>query len=68
MAISLKNQRVSLNGAGNLAAAGEAELTVELASVVKEDDVFGLLGDEVLGLGEEPEESVALNDAFQWWD
>lgn len=68
MAVGLEDQRVALDGAGNLAAAREAELAVELAGVVEEDDAFRLLGDEVLGLGEEPEVGVALDDAFQCRD
>lgn len=66
MAIGLENERVTLDRASNLTAARESELAVELSGFIEEDDVFGLLGDEVLGLGEETEEGVALDDAFQW--
>jgi hypothetical protein len=56
---------VALDGAGDLAAAREAELAVELAGVVEAEDVFGLLGEKVLGLGDESQEGIALDDVLK---
>lgn len=42
MAVGLEEQRVAEDGAGDLAAAREAELAVELAGIVEAEDVFGL--------------------------
>lgn len=47
------------------AAAEEAELVVEPAGDVETESVSGLLGEELLGLGEELEERVALDEALQ---
>lgn len=65
MAVGLKEQRVFLDEAGDLAAPGEAELAVELAGFVEAEDMFGLLGEEVLGLGNESEGGVALDDVLE---
>lgn len=65
MAVGLEEQRVFLDEAGDLAAPGEAELPVELASVVEAKDMFGLLGEEVLGLCNESKEGVALDDVLE---
>lgn len=65
MAVRFEDQGVALEGLGDFAAAGEAELAVELAGVVEAEDAVGLLGEIVLGLGEEPEMGVASDDAFE---
>lgn len=59
---------MAFDRASDLAAAGEAELAVELAGVVEAKDVFGLFGEEVFGLGDESEEGVALYDVFKMRD
>ena len=68
MAVGLEEQRVAEDGAGDLAAAREAELAVELAGVVEAEDVFGLGGKEGFGFGGESEVGVALDDALEVGD
>lgn len=53
------------DGVRDAAAAEEAELVVEPAGEVETESVSGLLGEELLGLGEELEERVALDEALQ---
>lgn len=65
VAIKLEEGGVALNKAGNLAAAREAKLTVELASIVKEENVVRLPGEEVLGPVEKSEEGVTPDDIFE---
>lgn len=65
MAVGLEEQRVALDGASDLAAAGEAKLAVEFAGLIEAEDVFWLLGEEVLGLGDESEEGVPLYDVLE---
>ena len=65
MAVGLEDERVALEGLGDLAAAGEAEVAVELAGVVEAEDAVGLLGEVGLGFGEEAEVGVASDDAFE---
>lgn len=54
--------------AGDLAAAREAELAVELAGVVEAEDVLRLGGEEELGARDEAEEGVAVEDALEFVD
>lgn len=57
-----------LDEAGDLAAAGEAELAVELPGVVEAEDMLRLGGEELLRFGDEPEECVPVEDTFQFGD
>lgn len=56
------------DGVDNITASEEAELVVQLAGVVETESVFRLLAEELLGLGEELEERVALDKSFQYRD
>lgn len=50
---------------GDLAAAGEAELLVELAGGGEGEEAAGLAEEEGLGAGEEAEEGVAVEDGLE---
>ena len=54
--------------AGDLAAAREPELAVELAGVVEAEDVLRLGGEELLRAGHEAEEGVAVENALELGD
>ncbi|KAA8540337.1 hypothetical protein F0562_024744 [Nyssa sinensis] len=62
--VRLEKDGVALYRAEHFAAAGKAKLPVELAGIVEAEDVFGLLGEEIFGFGEEFE-GVALDDVFE---
>ncbi|KAA8550281.1 hypothetical protein F0562_001965 [Nyssa sinensis] len=62
--VRLEKEEVVLYRAEHFAVAGKAKLPVELPGVVEAEDVFGLLGEEIFGFGEEFE-GVALDDVFE---
>jgi len=57
-----------LEETGDLAAARESELSVELAGVIEADDVLRLGGEELLGARNEAEEGVAVENALERGD
>lgn len=53
------------DGGGKLAAAGEAELLVELAGGGEGEEAAGMPAEEGGGAGEEAEEGVAVEDGLE---
>lgn len=66
--VGLEEEGVALEEAGDLAAAGESELSVELAGVIEAEDVLRLGGEELLGARDEAEEGVAVENALERGD
>lgn len=68
VAVELEERRVALDRAGDFAAAGEAKLTVELASIIEAENLVGLVGEEVFGTGDESEEGIAFDNSLEGLD
>ncbi|KAK2999573.1 hypothetical protein RJ639_022969 [Escallonia herrerae] len=65
MAVCLEEEGVAEDGLEGLAAAGEAELAVELGGSGEGKDLVGLFGEEGLRAGEEAEAGVAEEEGLE---
>lgn len=65
VAVGGEKERVAGNGSGDFAAAGEPELAIEFAGIVKAEHLFGLFGEEIFCFREESEGGVAVEKGFE---